>query len=276
MSEADEDRLVDDCISVIGRHAHIVIADNVFSYLTNTGRESFTGLDFPSCRPPFDYMWIEWQADTSFIFGTSGHEERLSQYGTLVVSCKCGESQFDELKRVLPVGDGVEVFCMFFSFACLDGNPTFMATKSVLAVNADGTPAGSHTFTKGPFADEASAEMCFPPALMAISFMNCKNVVKQDATETEGPANKWLRRMKQPKLRYHVLNIEPMKQVLRTEGGVEQNGLKKALHICRGHFATYTDDKPLFGRVTGTFWKPSHVRGSIEQGAVVKDYAVKV
>lgn len=112
------------------------------------------------------------------------------------------------------------------------------------------------------------------PALLTVAFMNCKNVVRHDVTESEGPAAKWIRRMKAPTIRYHVLDINPMKEVLTTEGGLEHNGLKKALHICRGHFATYTEERPLFGRITGTFWKPAHVRGSIEHGAVVKDYRV--
>ncbi len=67
-----------------------------------------------------------------------------------------------------------------------------------------------------------------------------------------------------------------MKEVLRREGGSETNGLKKALHICRGHFATYSPEHPLFGKFTGTFWKPAHVRGSQEHGIVVKDYVIKV
>src|SRR3990167_3444505 len=55
---------------------------------------------------------------------------------------------------------------------------------------------------------------------------------------------------------------------------IEVNGLKKALHIVRGHPVTYTKEKPLFGKYSGTFWKPAHARGSIEQGAVLKDYKV--
>lgn len=45
--------------------------------------------------------------------------------------------------------------------------------------------------------------------------------------------------------------------------------------FCRGHFSTYTEDRPLFGKVSGTFWVPSHVRGSAKQGVVVSDYNVK-
>lgn len=44
--------------------------------------------------------------------------------------------------------------------------------------------------------------------------------------------------------------------------------------ICRGHFATYTDDRKLFGKYVGTFWRPDHARGSPEAGEVVKQYAV--
>jgi hypothetical protein len=85
----------------------------------------------------------------------------------------------------------------------------------------------------------------------------------------------WIRRQKAPEIRYHVLDINPMKEVLRTEGNIDANGLKKALHICRGHFAHY--ENGLFGRGEAcTVWKPSHVRGSVEHGIVDKDYRIKM
>ena len=40
---------------------------------------------------------------------------------------------------------------------------------------------------------------------------------------------------------------------------------KRDAHIVRGHFATYTDNNPLFGKYTGTYWRPSHARG-IKEG----------
>lgn len=112
------------------------------------------------------------------------------------------------------------------------------------------------------------------PALLTVSFMHCKNVVQRVERPPDWAQKAAQKKHKPPLVSYRVLEIEPMKRVLRTEGGIEHNGLPKALHICRGHFATY-DDKPLFGKVRGTFWRPSHVRGSLEHGAVVKDYAVK-
>ena len=120
------------------------------------------------------------------------------------------------------------------------------------------------------------AHATFFSATFTFCFMNCKNVTVQP--HDPDPAINRERRKAQlkPFVRYHTINIDPMKQVLRTEGGVESNGLKKALHICRGHFATYTTS--LMGRTLDkpvTVWKPAHVRGSAKHGVVVSDYSVK-
>lgn len=113
------------------------------------------------------------------------------------------------------------------------------------------------------------------PLLMSLSFINCKNVAL-DAIDPPAALNKIRERARlKPFLRYHTINIDPMKTVLRTEGGIEANGLKKALHICRGHFATYSDR--MFGRSLAepvTVWRPAHVRGSIKEGIVLSDYHV--
>lgn len=110
--------------------------------------------------------------------------------------------------------------------------------------------------------------------LLAISFTNCKNVKLQDHPVPPKVAKKRIANGKPPGVTYKTLVIDPMKEVLKTEGKIETNGLKKALHICRGHFATYTENKPLFGRVTGTFWKPMHVKGNKNHGEVKKDYRI--
>jgi hypothetical protein len=65
-----------------------------------------------------------------------------------------------------------------------------------------------------------------------------------------------------------------MRKILRSEGRANETGIKHALHICRGHFRTYTPDKPLFGKVTGTIFVPMHARGSAQEGIVVQNYKV--
>lgn len=113
------------------------------------------------------------------------------------------------------------------------------------------------------------------PADVAMTFAHCKNVSMQEHRTPPKVAKKRAKAGKPIGTTYKTLVIDPMKETLRTEGNIEKNGLKKALHICRGHFATYTEDKPLFGKVTGTFWKPMHVRGNKKRGEVKKDYAIK-
>lgn len=114
------------------------------------------------------------------------------------------------------------------------------------------------------------------PLLLTLSFLHCKNVTRREVAQPAFEQRTWRAKHKRPLVRYHVLDIEPMREVLRTEGRSDEVGLKRALHICRGHFVSYSPDKPLFGKVSGTFWKPQHIRGSKKRGLVVKDYRVNV
>jgi len=44
--------------------------------------------------------------------------------------------------------------------------------------------------------------------------------------------------------------------------------------LFRGHFKTYTKDKPLFGKLVGKYWFKPHARGNKKKGVVVKDYSL--
>lgn len=112
------------------------------------------------------------------------------------------------------------------------------------------------------------------PLYLAISFMNCKNVELVDHPAPRLSKGRQ-KRGDRPLLSFKTLNISPMRRVLETEGNSAVNGLAKALHICRGHFKTFEPGKGLFGKHEGMFWWNNHVRGSTEQGVIVKDYAVK-
>lgn len=121
------------------------------------------------------------------------------------------------------------------------------------------------------------AEMYLLPIFFAFSLSHCSNVTVQ---ETTGATSRQERRRRErtgepPPTRFYTLNIDPMRRALASEGKVQTNGIKKALHICRGHFAHYSEDRPLFGKYSGSFWVPSHVRGDAAAGTVVKDYNVR-
>lgn len=136
---------------------------------------------------------------------------------------------------------------------------------------------GGHfwTHTESAFAEKLYStfmSLAMPLAL-TFSFMNCKNVVVQD-NQPRPLSQREIKAKQRPWVTYKTLDINPMRRVLRTEGASEETGLKRAMHICRGHFANYSEEKPLFGRLAGRFWIPSHIRGSIENGTVLKDYRV--
>lgn len=113
------------------------------------------------------------------------------------------------------------------------------------------------------------------PLLLSYTFMHCKNVPVLEVSPPEKLSRKSLKRYGIPLTKYRTIEIDGMKEVLRTEGRIQEVGLSKALHLCRGHFKTYTPEKPRFGRDTGSFWVSPHVRGSKDRGEVIKDYAVK-
>jgi hypothetical protein len=112
--------------------------------------------------------------------------------------------------------------------------------------------------------------------LLALSFLHCKNVRRVEGKITPEWSRAYKRKHGRDLVQFKTLEIEPIKQVLRNAGAESrETGLKKALHICRGHFATYTEDRPLFGKRVGTFWIPQHIRGRSSEGVIVKDYQIK-
>lgn len=111
-------------------------------------------------------------------------------------------------------------------------------------------------------------------ALLALSFLHCKNVTMVNNVPALKLSRAFQKRRGRPLMNFKTLEIEPMKRILRREGQSETTGLKRALHVCRGHFADYSKHG-LFGKVKGVFWREAHVRGSTSEGTVVKDYAVK-
>lgn len=109
--------------------------------------------------------------------------------------------------------------------------------------------------------------------LLTLMFINCRNIRLADE-EVPIITRKTGTGQSQKKVYYKVLKLSNSYSERSDDNAV--NGTKLLpLHVVRGHFASYTDDAPLFGKYTGTFWKPAHTRGSAEQGVVVKDYDVQ-
>jgi hypothetical protein len=115
------------------------------------------------------------------------------------------------------------------------------------------------------------------PCLMAVCFMHVKNVVVQRVTPPRAVQKKALKRHGRGLCNYHVLQIRPFKKVLEATGNIGETGIRRALHICKGHFSFYGDKwahGKLFGKYEGAIWVPDHLRGSVDEGIMDKMYKI--
>lgn len=267
----------------------VISADDVAHYWASTlGREWIWWHELPAVSLPLSPVFIE----ARYPGWPPGHEPFISDgpdqgevlespyaVGMLATMGELGE----EPAAMIDPANPPRWWLRFLSFdEPTKGNPE-PGLLADMYVNPDGTmhrktsseeirPFWAHIDADGMI--KLSARW-MAPLMLAVSFAHCKNVVLPEVLPAPKVSRKAEKNYGTPLTRYRVLEIQGMREVLQSEGGVSEAGLKRALHICRGHFATYSPEKPLFGRYAGTFWKPQHVKGSKERGEVVKDYAVK-
>lgn len=108
---------------------------------------------------------------------------------------------------------------------------------------------------------------------MCLLLLTCKNIGSEINKAPAKLNKKRALKNKGPLFDYRTLKLILPKKKGKGPGspGTEQ---EKRMHLCQGHFRTYTDDAPLFGKLTGRFWIPAHIRGNEETGVVKKDYHV--
>lgn len=70
--------------------------------------------------------------------------------------------------------------------------------------------------------------------------------------------------------RFRIIHIPGTNRGGGTSGGTRDT----PAHLVRGHFKTYTPDRPLFGQHVGTYWWSWHGRGDEAHGSVDHKYVV--
>lgn len=110
--------------------------------------------------------------------------------------------------------------------------------------------------------------------LFALSLLNCKNVSYSEIPCSPKLAKRFKERHGVPRPKQYTLTINPIRKAER-HNSTPLFSSPQPLHICRGHFKNY-DDKPLFGKLKGTYWWAPHTRGDISQGVIQKDYEIKL
>lgn len=128
--------------------------------------------------------------------------------------------------------------------------------------------------------DPVSSRALSQRHLSAVGFilnvLNCKNVQLSPVEPPERLNRARAKKGKNPLYRYHILTVDRNK-AQKVAGSTSQGQFGiMPVHLCRGHFKEYTEDKPLFGRVTGRFWWQPYARGKAKNGVVLKDYDVRL
>ncbi|MCZ2154732.1 MAG: hypothetical protein LC114_12665 [Bryobacterales bacterium] len=265
--------------------SNVVLIDNVAEYYFSHHVDANRGPDgpeqFPQLAPPFpmtfyEYTLVPWMYDRLFIEAANGKPRALNQVGVLVIALEIGDihvnasqdgpllSVLNEHKNGLP-----PKWCVcieLFAGNRADRLAWCPALRLGLTVDAHGALASDprcniwaidDRITDDPAIEQSRlwALMALAyPALLATSFLHCRNVSTEEHVPPAKLNKAYRRRHGLPLVRYKTLTIEPMKRILRKEGQVDVNGLPKALHICRGHFKDYRASAGLFGKHKGLFW----------------------
>ena len=172
----------------------------------------------------------------------------------------------------------------------MDGTPGIMGATS-LNIDAAGAPSYDYPpgarplYTCAPvfsMSEDREDDKGIMPILetilvisgLTISFMHAKNVQLLERVAAPRLQKARIRNRKKPFVKYYVLEINPLKKLLSEEGNSSVNGVRQALHVCRGHFKDYRDGRGLFGKFRGIYWWQEHARGNISAGVITKDYMV--
>lgn len=264
-------------LSALPKAVPIVADDVIEYYYAISDKEDWKFEEFPCIAPPFPVMWIE-ALHPSRILSTAldGPQDWEShtphRWGALIVTHHwdkeiCLEcflmEQYEKDKR-----------------AQLDAYIRLELDENGQA-QPDGRVIGETFLPIDIPKDElfnAILEL-LKPLMFAVSFMHCKNV-PVEIVEPPPQLVKAAKRRghKRPPVTYRVINIEPFRQhARRMQSGkpLTEGEKKRALHLMRGHFKTFTPDRPLLGKHVGRFWWNPHMRGSAAYGEVRKTYKIK-
>ncbi len=239
--------------------------------------------DFPSLLPPYDNLWMEYTPPP-----TVRSNGNIKPFNTGGLQLKTGISiQTSESRKGHPLHPDVEFRAQMMQ-VFLEQNGRLLGPSMHACWMVDGagkafslSGAGEKILftavgaaqTEATVAQQQDYMTMGYPALLAISFLNCRNTVVVDHRPDQKLSKVHQKRHGRPLTTFKTLEISQVKKLLNETKAMGVLELKHALHLCRGHFKNY-NERPLFGRHKGMFWWGPTIRGT-GPNAVIKDYAVK-
>ena len=248
----------------------VVLIDNVSDYYYTASDQEYWDLrdHFPNLAPPWPQFWMEHKLPRTIHSKEEG-DTNVAQFcrgrvGVLMTAVEPKDAKGEGIPENARWIYWAEIF-IDYGMAGVTAMGSHGAI--MLAVDQEGRiidrPWIQGLNRAGQYEDQMrSLASWLNPAWLAVCFLHCKNVTLTDNRPEEPQRLKHLRKFGVNPAPYKTLVIEPMKQVLRTEGRAGEVGVQKALHICRGHFRDYREGRGLFGKYKVQVWMPSIVRGT--------------
>ncbi len=110
--------------------------------------------------------------------------------------------------------------------------------------------------------------------LYTLAFLNYRNIELIEQRPSAALSRKHERKYGVPLTKYYELGIKGFSRRYPASGNKVERFMPH--HIVRGHFKTYTPEKPRFGRPGdhGRFWVDSFAKGDKEAGEIKKRWKV--
>lgn len=292
--ESDEGRLL------LKSDPPIVLCVDVIAEHYATHSQAFWGPDdYPYASPPWDQCFVEWNQPAIWKVETGAPLDGIpiesglfkspeaAQVGMLFTRvARADLVQVRAMLRLHGVADvNSDSILRGLFFLASRGRTVMLSVVGFYFLSAEGSVL--HRAIMGPGIEiaqkanqAASVQRMLDSnshiAFLAFTFANCSNVKLEDHTDELQPSRKIMRRLKLPEVKRYTLNIaghtaRPSRDYHEGPSGVIP------FHLCRGHFATYTAERPMFGnpKLVGRYWHPPHTKGKKERGEIVKDYAIQ-
>jgi hypothetical protein len=242
----------------------VIVADDVADLLyADPQRQIHFPDDFPTLAPPAPVLWIEAKSSVEGVPITDGVLIQAEDLNPLQRNYLADKDEIGAL--------GARWSLVLSGFKLHDKHADLKIVMQML-IDGHGQIVGRLYVPEAYAGGEAALHYgiaLLSPALLTISFLHARNVQLAPLEASEKLRKAYQRRHGVEPLRFRTLVMAPLRQTLEREGRLGEQGLGKALHLVRGHFAHYSEERPLFGKYVGVFWHPLHTRGRAERGVVV-------
>lgn len=247
-----------------------VICDDVAAYhnfVTRDGTGNRSIVEGMSVRPPYNPTWMEFY-DSGASFAVCARSGTMADLDAEMIPTRTIDIRDDVGVVVHPNAVSLDLFTKDAHLAhmvvpCDEGWRPDLNQIRFMLPDMDNHPAEQDV-------DVMTALTVCP--LVALSFFHVKNA---SVMETTGRAERRQAARGPIGAISRELVIAPLRRTLRAIRAfvVTNPGVGIPKQWVRGHFKTFTSDRPLFGRYIGTYWWDPHFRGDETNGEIRHDTA---